>query len=115
MSFHILKKKLIAARVANFLIMRSSLLESVNVTEFQATEAYYSSDLTKAEHSNSRLSMGQKGNICVLYVLTLIISLHMKKEKTRDDGNKIKINLYTQILNTVSLQYKIFSKSLFIV
>jgi hypothetical protein len=40
--------------------MRSSLLESVNVAEFQATEAYSNLDLTKAKHSNSRLSMGEK-------------------------------------------------------
>jgi hypothetical protein len=33
----------------NFLSMRSSLLESVTVTEFQATEAYSISDLTKAK------------------------------------------------------------------
>jgi cyclophilin family peptidyl-prolyl cis-trans isomerase len=37
--------------------MRSSLLESVIVTEFQAAEPYPSLDLTKAKYSINRLSM----------------------------------------------------------
>jgi hypothetical protein len=43
--------------------MRSSLLESAIVTEFQATEAYSSLDLTKAKYSTSRLSMIEKENV----------------------------------------------------
>jgi hypothetical protein len=40
-------KKSVVERAANFLCMRSSSLESVIVTEFQATEAYSSLDMTK--------------------------------------------------------------------
>jgi hypothetical protein len=42
--------------------MRSSFLESVAVTEFQAAEAYCSIDLTKAKYSISRLSKVEKEN-----------------------------------------------------
>jgi hypothetical protein len=42
--------------------MRSSLLESVTITEFQATEAYSSVDLAKAKYSSSRLSTVEKDN-----------------------------------------------------
>jgi hypothetical protein len=50
---------------ANFFCTCSSLLESVIVTEFQATEAYSSLDLTKAKYRISRLSMVQKENVIV--------------------------------------------------
>jgi hypothetical protein len=46
-------------RAANFLCMLSSLLESVIVTKFQATEAYSSLDLTKAKYGISRLSKAE--------------------------------------------------------
>jgi chorismate-pyruvate lyase len=59
MVFHILKKK-IWQRAANFICTRSSLLESVIVTEFQATEAYSSLDLTKANYSITRLFVAEK-------------------------------------------------------
>jgi hypothetical protein len=45
-----------------FFVTRSSLLESVIVTAFQATEAYSSLDLTKAKYSIRRLSMVEKEN-----------------------------------------------------
>jgi hypothetical protein len=45
--------------------MRSSLLESAIITEFQATEAYSSLDMTKADYSISRLSMVKKENVIV--------------------------------------------------
>jgi hypothetical protein len=41
----------------------SRLLESVIVTEFQATGAYSSLELTKAKYSISRVSMLEKENI----------------------------------------------------
>jgi hypothetical protein len=50
---------------ANFLCTRSSLLESVVVTEFQATEAYLNLDLTKVKYSISRLSVVEKENVSV--------------------------------------------------
>jgi hypothetical protein len=76
MVFNILKKY--------FLCTRSSLLESVIVTEFQATEAYSSLDLTKAKYSISRLSMVEKENVsvrinpnsliaCVIIIIIIII------------------------------------------
>jgi hypothetical protein len=43
------------AKGCNILRLRSSLLESVSVTEFQASEAYSSADLTKAKYSISTL------------------------------------------------------------
>jgi hypothetical protein len=43
----------------------SSLLESVIVTEPQATEAYSNLDLTKAKHSISRLYMIENENVRV--------------------------------------------------
>jgi hypothetical protein len=45
--------------------MLSSLLDSVIVTEFQATEAYSSLDLTKAKYSISRLFMVEKQNASI--------------------------------------------------
>jgi hypothetical protein len=40
-----------------------SLMESLIVTEFQATEAYSSLDLTKAKYSISRLLKLEKSNV----------------------------------------------------
>jgi hypothetical protein len=71
--------------------MRSSLLESVIITEFQATEAYSNLDLTKAKYSMSTLSVVEK----VVYELTLIVSLHEKKE----------INMMMKMKFTISIQY----------
>jgi hypothetical protein len=45
--------------------MRSGLLESVIVTEFQVKEAYSSSDLTKAKYNINRLSKIKKENVIV--------------------------------------------------
>jgi hypothetical protein len=50
---------------ASFLCMSSSLLESVPVTELQATEAYSSLDVTKAKYSISRLCTVEKENVSV--------------------------------------------------
>jgi hypothetical protein len=56
---HILKKSTVEKGC-----MRSSLIESVIVTEFQA-EAYSSLDLTKAKHSISTLSVVEKPDVIV--------------------------------------------------
>jgi hypothetical protein len=52
-------------RAANFLCMRSSLLELVIVTELQAAETYSSLDLTKAKYSISRVPMVEKENVFI--------------------------------------------------
>jgi hypothetical protein len=49
-------KNLSWQRAANFLCMRSSLLESVLVTELQTPEAYSNLDLTKAKYNVNILS-----------------------------------------------------------
>jgi hypothetical protein len=72
MIFNTLKKSL-WQRAANFLCMRRSLLESVIVTEFQATEAYSSLDLTKAENSISRLSEVEKENVIIIIIIITVI------------------------------------------
>jgi hypothetical protein len=43
--------------------MRSSLLESVTVTKFQATTVYLSSELTKAKYSINILYKVEKENL----------------------------------------------------
>jgi hypothetical protein len=43
--------------------LRTSLLKSVIVTEFQVTEAYSSLDRTKAKYSISRLFMVERENV----------------------------------------------------
>jgi hypothetical protein len=45
--------------------MRSSLLESVLVTEFQTTEAYSNFALTKAKYSIHKLSMVEMEKVIV--------------------------------------------------
>jgi hypothetical protein len=45
--------------------MRSSLLGSVNVTEFPAAEPYSNLDVTKVKYSVSRLSMVEKEDASV--------------------------------------------------
>jgi hypothetical protein len=59
------EKNLLCQMAVNFLCMRSSILESVIVTEFQATEAYSSLDLTKAKYSISRLSIVEQESVSV--------------------------------------------------
>jgi hypothetical protein len=59
-------------RAANFLCMRSSSLDSVIVTECQATEAYSSFDLIRAKHSISRLSVLEKEDIIFTACLLLL-------------------------------------------
>jgi hypothetical protein len=61
MIFNILKI-IFWQRAAFFFCMRSSLLELIIVTEFQATGAFSSLDLTKAKYSMSRLSVVEKEN-----------------------------------------------------
>jgi hypothetical protein len=60
-----LEKNIFWQTAAIFLCTRSSLLESVIVTEFQATKAYSSLYLTKAKYSISRLFMVEKENVIV--------------------------------------------------
>jgi hypothetical protein len=45
--------------------MLSNLLESVTVTDFQATGAYSGLDLTRIKQRISKLSMAKKGNVMV--------------------------------------------------
>jgi hypothetical protein len=60
--------------------MRSSLLESVIATEFQATEAYSSLNLPKQNIASVDWKM-------LLYELTLVISVHVKKQNRHNDEN----------------------------
>jgi hypothetical protein len=60
-----LKTNLLRQRAENFLCVRSSLLESAIVTEFQAAEAYSSFDLTKAKYGISRMAMVENENVIV--------------------------------------------------
>lgn len=46
-----------------FLSMHSVLLESLTITDFQATEAYSYVDLGEAKYGVSRLSMVKKENV----------------------------------------------------
>jgi hypothetical protein len=71
-------------RAAHFLCTRSSLLESVIVTEFQGTEAYSNLDLTKAKYSISRLSMIGKENVSVRINPNIFIVC----EKSQHDENE---------------------------
>jgi hypothetical protein len=73
------KKNLLWQRAANFLCTRSSLLESVIITGFQATEAYSNLDLTKAKYSFSRLSMVVKENVIVRINLNNFIACGKRK------------------------------------
>jgi hypothetical protein len=59
--------------------MRSSLFESVVVTEFQATEAYSSLDLTKAKYSISRLPMVEKENVILRINTSNFIACEKRK------------------------------------
>jgi hypothetical protein len=45
-----LGKNLLSQRTANFLYIRSNLLEPVIVTDLQAADAYWSLELTKAKY-----------------------------------------------------------------
>jgi hypothetical protein len=71
-------------------------LESVIVTDFQATEAYSSLGLTKTKYSIIRLSVVEMENV---------ISLHVGK----------KIDMMMKMKFTISSQYKRISKSVLIV
>jgi hypothetical protein len=59
--------------------MRSSPLESAIITEFQATEAYFNLDLTKAKYSISRLYMVEKENVSVRINATNFIACEERK------------------------------------
>jgi hypothetical protein len=58
-------KTLLWQWAANFLCMRSSLLKSIVVTEFQGTEIYSSLDLTQAKYNTSRLPKVEKEKVIV--------------------------------------------------
>jgi hypothetical protein len=75
--------------------MRSSLLGSVIVTEFQATEAYSSLDLTKAKYSISRLSMIEKENVIVRISPNNFIA-HEKNKMSIMMKMKFTINIVTR-------------------
>jgi hypothetical protein len=88
MVFDIIKISFVTKGAISFRT-RLSLLESVIVTEFQATEAYSNLDLTtKAKNSISRLSKVENEK---MYELTLIVSLHEKKDNRHADGNEVYI------------------------
>jgi hypothetical protein len=59
------------------------------------------------------LSMVESEN--VIYELTIVISLHVKKENRHDHENEVCINMHTQILNTICSQCKGFSESVLII
>jgi hypothetical protein len=60
-------------------------LESVIVTQFQATEAYSSLDLTKAKYSISRLPVVGKENA----IVRISPRNFSAREKTRHDENEV--------------------------
>jgi hypothetical protein len=74
-----LEKILSWKMAADFLCMRSSLLDSVVVTEFQATEAYYSLYLTKAKYSISKLSKVEKENVIARIIPSNFIVCEKRK------------------------------------
>jgi hypothetical protein len=59
--------------------MRSSLLESVFVIEFETIDAYFNFDLTIAIYSIRRLSRGEKENMIVPINNNNFIVLKIKK------------------------------------
>jgi hypothetical protein len=67
--------------------MRSRLLESIVVTEFQATEAYSSSDSTKAKYSISRLSEVEKEDVSVPISRNNFIACEKKTKNQHDNEN----------------------------
>jgi hypothetical protein len=75
-------KNLLWQRIANFLCMRSSLLESVIIIQFQATEAYshFSLDLTKAKYRISKLSVAENENVIVRINLVNFIACEKIKQ-----------------------------------
>jgi hypothetical protein len=96
----------------NFLYMRSSLLESVIVTEFKTTEVYSSLYLTKAKYSIRRLSKVEKDVI----VGNSPSNFSARENKIMDMTMKMKfaINMHTQLFNIICSQYKGISKSVLI-
>jgi hypothetical protein len=81
--------------------MRSSLLESVIVTEFQAADAYSSLDLTKAKYNINRL-YGGKGN-CNFN------NNNNNNNNNINNDNSIQFNtyLFTCKLNSPEANYKV--------
>jgi hypothetical protein len=77
-----LKKNLLWQGAAIFLCMRSSLLESIIVTEFHATEARSSLDLASVDCLRWKRKM-------VLCELPRVISVHAKKVNRNDDENEV--------------------------
>jgi hypothetical protein len=73
--------KIFCDKGLQFFCTRSSLLESVTVTEFQATEAYSSWDLTKAKYSISRLSRVEK-EIVIVQISPSNLSEFKKRKST---------------------------------
>jgi hypothetical protein len=69
MVFHILKNSFVT-KGSEFFCTRSSLLESVAVTEFQATEAYSNLDLTEAKNSNNN----NNNKVILIVILIKIIT-----------------------------------------
>jgi hypothetical protein len=93
--------------------MRSSLLESVLVIEFQTTEAYCSFDLTIALYSIRRLSRVEKENVIVRINANNYI-VHEKKMYVLMKMEFL-INIFSQIIDTVSSQYRRITKSVLII
>jgi hypothetical protein len=67
--------------------MRSSLLESVIVTELQATDTCLGY-LTRAKYTISKLSEVHKEN--AILPISLVISVHEKTENQHDEENEVR-------------------------
>lgn len=59
--------------------MRSNFLQSLIVTEFQAVEAYYSLDMTKAKYSISILSFVEIENVSIQIKLNNFTACEKRK------------------------------------
>jgi hypothetical protein len=94
--------------------MRSSLFELVIVTELQAAEAFSSLLLTKAQYSNSRLSVVKKDKVIIRISPSNFIAREIKTIGVMLEM-KFTVGRYTQVLNKTCSQYKRISKFVLIV
>jgi hypothetical protein len=110
MIFDIIRKSFVAEGSEFYFCTRPSLLKSVAVTEFQATEAYSNLDLTKAKNSISRLSKVEKENVSVRINPNSFIA---REENNRHaDGNEV-YNRYIHLIIIIIIIIK-FNSYLFV-
>jgi hypothetical protein len=84
--------------------MRSSLLESIIVTELQITEAYTNLNLTKAKYGISNCLWWRR-KIARISLRIQLLNARWVRSNHRDGKNtKVTVNEYTHILNTVTSQ-----------